>query len=49
LGRLGQDGYQGVVTVESCPEALDAGDEVKCLVALQRALAFCREHFCATP
>jgi sugar phosphate isomerase/epimerase len=48
LGRLAQNGYQGVVTVESCPEALDAGDEAKCLVALRRALAFCREHFCAT-
>jgi sugar phosphate isomerase/epimerase len=47
LGRLAQDGYQGVVTVESCPEALDAGDEAKCLVALRRALAFCREHFSA--
>jgi sugar phosphate isomerase/epimerase len=48
LGRLAKDGYRGVVTVESCPEALDAGDEAKCLVALRRALAFCREHFCAT-
>jgi sugar phosphate isomerase/epimerase len=49
LGRLAQDCYQGVVTVESCPEALDSGDEARCLVALRRALAFCREHFCAPP
>lgn len=45
LHRLARDGYQGVVTVETGPDALDAADEAKCLAALRRALAFCREHF----
>lgn len=45
LHRLARDGYQGVVTVETGPDALDAADETKCLAALRRALAFCREHF----
>jgi len=45
LHRLARDGYQGAITVETDPSALDAGDEAKCLVALRRALAFCREHF----
>jgi sugar phosphate isomerase/epimerase len=44
LHRLARDGYRGVVTVETSPEALDAEDEAKCLAALRRALAFCREH-----
>lgn len=45
LHRLARDGYQGVVTVETGPDALDAADEARCLAALRRALAFCREHF----
>jgi len=45
LRRLARDGYQGVITVETDPSALDAGDETKCLAALRRALAFCRSHF----
>ncbi len=45
LRRLARDSYQGVVTVESEPDALDAGDEAKCLAALRRALEFCRRHF----
>ena len=45
LHALARDGYEGVITVESGPDALDAGDEVKCLAALRRALVFCREHF----
>lgn len=45
LRALARDGYQGVVTVEICPEAMDAGDEAMCLAALRRALAFCRRHF----
>jgi sugar phosphate isomerase/epimerase len=45
LHRLARDGYPGVITVESHPDALDADDEAKCLAALRRALAFCRQHF----
>lgn len=45
LRRLARDGYRGVITVETAPDALDAGDEAKCLVALRRALAFCRSYF----
>ncbi len=45
LRHLARDGYQGVVTVETDPDALDAGDEAKCLAALRRALEFCRSHF----
>ena len=45
LHRLARDGYRGVITVETDPSALDAGDEAKCLAALCRALAFCRSHF----
>jgi sugar phosphate isomerase/epimerase len=45
LHRLACDGYQGVITVETSPDALDAEDENRCLAALRRALAFCREHF----
>ncbi len=45
LRFLSRDGYQGVITVECHPDALDAGDEAGCLAALRRALAFCRNHF----
>jgi sugar phosphate isomerase/epimerase len=45
LRLLARDGYRGAITVETGPEAMDAEDEVKCLAALRRALAFCREHF----
>jgi len=45
LRRLARDGYRGVITVETDPSALDAGDEAKCLVALRRALEFCRSYF----
>jgi len=45
LRRMARDGYQGAITVETSPDALDAGDEEKCLDALRRALAFCRSHF----
>jgi sugar phosphate isomerase/epimerase len=44
LGRLAQDGYTGVVTVELEPEALEAEDEEKVLSHLRRQIAFCREH-----
>jgi sugar phosphate isomerase/epimerase len=45
LRRLADDGYQGVVTVETGPDALHAEDRNRCLAALRRALAFCREYF----
>ncbi len=45
LHRLARDDYLGVITVEGHPDALDAGDEAKCLAALRRALAFCQSHF----
>jgi len=45
LRCLARDGYQGVITVETGPDALNADDEERCLAALRRALAFCREHF----
>lgn len=45
LRLLARDGYQGTITIESHPDALDAEDETKCLAALRRALDFCREHF----
>jgi sugar phosphate isomerase/epimerase len=45
LRRLARDGYQGAITVETGPDALNAEDEAKCTSALRRALSFCREHF----
>jgi len=47
LRHLAQDGYRGAVSVESAPDALDAGDEGKCRAALKRALEFCEEHLTA--
>lgn len=48
LRRLARDDYSGAVSVESDPEALQAEDERKCRVALERALSFCRRHFSAS-
>ena len=45
LRTLARDGYQGAVTVESDPSALDAEDEAACLAALRRAYVFCRTHY----
>ena len=45
LHLLARDDYQGAVTVECHPDALDAGDEAQCLAALCRALEFCRRHY----
>jgi sugar phosphate isomerase/epimerase len=44
LWRLSEDGYRGAISIESCPEAMDAEDEGQCRAALERALAFCRRH-----
>ena len=46
LRRLARDGYQGAISVEASPDALNAEDEAACLAALQRALEFCRENLC---
>lgn len=45
LQALARDGYRGAVTVECHPDALDAGDEGRCLAALRRAQSFCRAHY----
>ncbi len=45
LRRLAEEQYQGIVTVEASPDALDADDEGKCRIALKKALLFCRDHF----
>jgi sugar phosphate isomerase/epimerase len=45
LRRLHADGYPGAVSVETDPDALDAGDEKRCRESLDRSLAFCREHY----
>jgi sugar phosphate isomerase/epimerase len=45
LRCLADDGYQGAITVETGPDALHAENGDRCLAALRRALAFCREHF----
>ncbi len=45
LRLMARSGYQGTITVESQPDALDAEDESKCLAALRRALEFCRENY----
>ena len=45
LRCLVNDGYDGVVSVECGPDALQADDEQACRDALDRALAFCRRHY----
>ena len=45
LRHLARADYQGAITVETDPSVLDVEDEAKCLAALRRALAFCRNHF----
>ena len=44
LEQLAQDGYQGAVSLEFCPEALQAENEAQVLEHLRRSLGFCREH-----
>lgn len=44
LGRLAQDGYQGAVSVEVNPDALQAEDEGLMQANLNQAVRFCREH-----
>jgi sugar phosphate isomerase/epimerase len=45
LEALAGNGYEGAITVETHPGALDADDEETCLAALRRAQAFCRRHY----
>jgi sugar phosphate isomerase/epimerase len=45
LRRLAEDSYQGTISVESCPEALNADDAGQCRATLEQALAFCRRHW----
>jgi sugar phosphate isomerase/epimerase len=47
LKRLGEDGYQGAISLESHPLALGAEDAEACRTTLERTLAFCREYVCA--
>jgi sugar phosphate isomerase/epimerase len=44
LRRLQTDGYDGVVSVELGPEALQAEDEGQVRAHLRRAVAFCQNH-----
>ncbi len=45
LQALAGDGYQGAISVECHPEALDADDERRCLMALRKAASFCLTHY----
>jgi sugar phosphate isomerase/epimerase len=44
IQRLSRDSFDGIVTVELHPEALEAHDEDRVLFHLQRQIAFCREN-----
>jgi len=44
LGRLAQDGYAGIVTVELQPTSLEAEDEEKVRQHLRRQIGFCRQY-----
>jgi len=46
LHHLAECAYRGAITVECHPDALEAGDEARCMAALQQAAAFCRAHAC---
>jgi len=45
LRRMSADGYRGLIVVESCPQALGAGEDAQVRRGLSDALRFCREHF----
>jgi sugar phosphate isomerase/epimerase len=47
LQRLSEDGYQGAISIESDPAAMEAEDAWACRATLERALAFRREHMYA--
>jgi sugar phosphate isomerase/epimerase len=44
LGRLARDGYEGTVSLEVGPEALEAEDEGQVRAHLRRAVDFCHKH-----
>jgi sugar phosphate isomerase/epimerase len=44
LRRLRRDGYEGAVSLEVGPEALEAEDEAQVRTHLRRAVAFFREY-----
>jgi len=45
LQRMSADGYRGLIVVESCPQALGAGEDARVRRRLSNALRFCRENF----
>lgn len=45
LQALADDSYQGAISVECHPEALDADDDEECLTALSKAASFCLTHY----
>jgi sugar phosphate isomerase/epimerase len=45
LHRLAADGFQGAVSIECGPKAFEAEDPQACRAALERTLAFCRQHY----
>ena len=45
LQRMSLDGYCGAIVIETCPQALGAGDDKQVRKKLGEALQFCREHF----
>jgi len=51
LRQLALDGYQGAVSVESQPDAVEVGGngEKGVLAGLRQALAYCRRHLSTTP
>jgi len=44
LERLGTDGYKGIISLESNPNALKAEDENQVRANLRNSLTFCRQH-----
>jgi sugar phosphate isomerase/epimerase len=47
LERLGRDGYEGLVTLETSPDALGAEDEEQVRANLRLSLALCRQQLAA--
>lgn len=45
LRRMSSDGFRGLIAVETCPEALGAGDDGRVRLGLSDALRFCRQQF----
>ena len=45
LRHLATDGYQGQISVETSPEAMETEDEGKVRENLTVSLSFCREHY----